>query len=45
MFFRSTFKGKKGLFYELFTERYFGNPKMVLLWHHCKNPPFRSFIL
>jgi len=25
-------------FFELFTERFFEEPKMVLLWHHCENP-------
>lgn len=25
------------LFYELFAERFFGESKMVLLWHHYEN--------
>ncbi len=28
---------KMRTFRELFSERFFGEPKMVLLWHHCKN--------
>ncbi len=23
---------------ELFTEKFFGEPKRVLLWHHCEKP-------
>lgn len=23
---------------ELFTGRFFKEPKMVLIWHHCRNP-------
>ncbi len=25
------------------TERFFGEPKMVLLWHHCKNTLLERF--
>jgi len=31
--------------YILFTQRFFGEPKMVFLWHHCEKPVLKSLFL